>query len=35
LIIAKRIAELHGGSLSITSDAENGTTVTVKLLPTV
>jgi two-component system sensor histidine kinase/response regulator len=33
LIIAKRIAELHGGSLTITSDAEQGTTVTVKLLP--
>jgi two-component system sensor histidine kinase/response regulator len=33
LIIAKRIAELHGGSLSITSDATQGTTVTVKLLP--
>jgi signal transduction histidine kinase len=33
LVIAKRIAELHGGSLGITSDAENGTTVTVKLLP--
>jgi two-component system sensor histidine kinase/response regulator len=33
LIIAKRIAELHGGSLSIISDATQGTTVTVKLLP--
>lgn len=33
LVIAKRIAELHGGSLAITSDAETGTTVTVKLLP--
>lgn len=33
LIIAKRIAELHGGSLTITSDAAQGTTVTVKLLP--
>ena len=33
LIIAKRIAELHGGSLAITSDATRGTTVTVKLLP--
>lgn len=31
LIIAKRVAELHGGSLTITSDAETGTTVTVKL----
>lgn len=31
LIIAKRITELHGGLLTITSDAVNGTTATVKL----
>lgn len=31
LIIAKRITELHGGLLTITSDAANGTTATVKL----
>ena len=31
LIIAKRITELHGGALTITSDAASGTTVTVKL----
>jgi signal transduction histidine kinase len=31
LIIAKRITELHGGTLAITSDAANGTTVTVNL----
>ncbi|MEY4386896.1 MAG: hypothetical protein RLY20_2179 [Verrucomicrobiota bacterium] len=31
LIIAKRITELHGGALNITSDAEHGTTVTVHL----
>jgi len=33
LVIAKRIAEMHGGSLGISSDPENGTTVTVKFLP--
>ena len=31
LIIAKRITELHGGTLTITSDATNGTTVTASL----
>ena len=31
LIIAKRITELHDGLLTITSDKDNGTTVTVKL----
>jgi two-component system sensor histidine kinase/response regulator len=31
LIITKRITELHGGMLNITSDRENGTTVTVRL----
>ncbi len=31
LIIAKRLTEIHDGTLSITSDAETGTTVTVKL----
>jgi two-component system sensor histidine kinase/response regulator len=31
LIIAKRITELHGGSLVISSDDEHGTTVTVRL----
>jgi signal transduction histidine kinase len=31
LIIAKRIAEMHGGTLAITSDAEQGTTVAVRL----
>ena len=31
LIIAKRISELHGGTLAIASDAEHGTVVTVKL----
>lgn len=31
LIIAKRITELHAGLLTITSDAANGTTATVKL----
>ena len=31
LIIAKRITELHDGTLTITSDADHGTTVTVKL----
>lgn len=35
LIIAKRITELHGGILSISSDAEQGTTVAVKFLRTV
>lgn len=30
LIIAKRITELHGGLLSIASDSEQGTTVTVR-----
>ena len=31
LIIAKRITELHGGLLTLTSDAQHGTTATVKL----
>jgi len=31
LIIAKRITELHGGTFTIASDAQHGTTVTVKL----
>ena len=31
LVIAKRITELHDGSLNITSDVDHGTTVTVKL----
>jgi two-component system sensor histidine kinase/response regulator len=31
LIIAKRITELHGGTFTITSDPDRGTTVTVKL----
>ena len=31
LIIAKRITELHDGTLTISSDADHGTTVTVKL----
>jgi len=35
LVIAKRITELHGGTFTITSDAERGTTVLVKLPPTV
>ena len=31
LVIAKRLTELHGGTLSIQSDRGNSTTVTVKL----
>ncbi len=31
LTIAKRLAELHGGTLSIQSEPESGTTVVVKL----
>lgn len=34
LIITKRITELHGGTLTLASNAEEGTTVTVKLPPT-
>ena len=33
LIITKRITELHGGTLTLASNAEAGTTVTVKLPP--
>lgn len=33
LIITKRITELHGGTLTLASNAEEGTTVTVKLPP--
>jgi signal transduction histidine kinase len=31
LVIAKRIAELHGGTLTISSDAASGTTVAANL----
>jgi signal transduction histidine kinase len=31
LVIAKRLTELHGGTLSIQSERGNSTTVTVKL----
>ena len=31
LVIAKRLAELHGGSLSVQGQKGSGTTVTVKL----
>jgi signal transduction histidine kinase len=31
LIIAKRLAELHGGTLSLETQKDSGTTVTVKL----
>jgi signal transduction histidine kinase len=31
LVIAKRLAELHGGTLSIEGSKGSGTTVTVKL----